>query len=70
MRPLSPHALRHSFVSVAASRGADVAAVSEHVGHASKAFAWARYRHVFPEERQRLTLDFTAPKQAAGQGDK
>lgn len=58
VRALSPHALRHSFVSVAAARGADVAAVSAHVGHASAAFTLAQYRHVFPEERQRLTLDF------------
>ena len=58
VRQLSPHALRHTFVSIAAARGASVAAVSAHVGHSSIAFTLKQYRHVFPEERQRLTLGF------------
>ena len=58
VRQLSPHALRHTFVSVAAARGANVSAISAHVGHASAAFTLAQYRHAYPEESVGLSLDF------------
>jgi site-specific recombinase XerD len=42
---LYPHKLRHSFASVAITHGADVASVSEKLGHADKAVTLRMYTH-------------------------
>ena len=42
---LHPHKLRHSFASVAITSGADVASVSEKLGHADKAVTLRMYTH-------------------------
>ena len=42
---LHPHKLRHSFASVAITSGADVASVSEKLGHADKAITLRMYTH-------------------------
>ncbi len=42
---LHPHKLRHSFASVAITNGADVASVSEKLGHADKSTTLRMYTH-------------------------
>lgn len=42
---LHPHKLRHSFASVAITHGADVASVSEKLGHSDKAVTLRMYTH-------------------------
>jgi integrase len=50
---ISFHDLRHSFASIALSEGADVAAVSKLLGHASPAITMTVYRHVLPGEKRK-----------------
>lgn len=45
IKDLHPHKLRHSFASVAITHGADVASVSEKLGHADKAVTLRMYTH-------------------------
>ena len=42
---LHPHKLRHSFASVAITNGADIASVSEKLGHSDKAVTLRMYTH-------------------------
>lgn len=42
---LHPHLLRHSFASVAITNGADIASVSEKLGHSDKAVTLRMYTH-------------------------
>lgn len=42
---LHPHKLRHSFASVAIVNGADIASVSEKLGHADKSTTLRLYTH-------------------------
>ena len=42
---LHPHKLRHTFASVAITNGADVANVSEALGHSDKAVTLRMYTH-------------------------
>ena len=42
---LHPHKLRHSFASVAITHGADIASVSEKLGHSDKAVTLRMYTH-------------------------
>ena len=42
---LQPHKLRHSFASVAITNGADIASVSEKLGHADKSTTLRLYTH-------------------------
>lgn len=46
---LHPHKLRHSFASVAITHGADVASVSEKLGHSDKAITLRMYTHANEE---------------------
>lgn len=57
---LGAHACRHTFISLQGASGRPVEVVSAHVGHARASFTLDRYRTVFAEEREGLTLDFSA----------
>ena len=46
---LHPHKLRHTFASVAITNGADVASVSEALGHSDKAVTLRMYTHANSE---------------------
>ena len=61
-----PHKLRHSFASVAITNGADVASVSEVLGHADKSTTLRMYTHANEESKRRaanLVLDAIAEGQ-------
>lgn len=61
-----PHKLRHSFASVAITNGADVASVSEVLGHADKSTTLRMYTHANAESKRRaanLVLDAIAEGQ-------
>lgn len=62
---LHPHKLRHSFASVAITNGADIASVSEKLGHADKAVTLRMYTHADQESIQKASQIFRdAVKQA------
>jgi len=62
---LHPHKLRHSFASVAITHGADVASVSEKLGHSDKAVTLRMYTHADQESIRRASNIFrNAIKQA------
>lgn len=50
---LHPHKLRHSFASVAIINGADIASVSEKLGHADKSMTLKMYTHADQESIKR-----------------
>lgn len=50
---LHPHKLRHSFASVAITSGADIASVSEKLGHSDKAVTLRLYTHADAESIKR-----------------
>ena len=50
---LHPHKLRHSFASVAITNGADIASVSEKLGHTDKAVTLRMYTHADQESIKR-----------------
>lgn len=50
---LHPHKLRHSFASVAITNGADIASVSEKLGHSDKAVTLRLYTHADAESIKR-----------------
>ena len=53
-----PHKLRHSFASVAITNGADVASVSETLGHADKGITLRMYTHADEESKKRTSQIF------------
>lgn len=53
-----PHKLRHSFASVAVTYGADIASVSEKLGHSDKAVTLKMYTHADPESIKRASNIF------------
>lgn len=55
---LHPHKLRHSFASVAITYGADVASVSEKLGHSDKAVTLRMYTHADQESMKRASNIF------------
>lgn len=55
---LHPHKLRHSFASIAITSGADVASVSEKIGHADKAITLRMYTHSNPENIRKISQIF------------
>lgn len=62
---LHPHKLRHSFASVAITNGADIASVSEKLGHTDKAVTLRMYTHADQESIKRASQIFRdAVKQA------
>jgi len=63
---LHPHKLRHSFASVAITNGADVASVSEKLGHSDKAVTLRMYTHADAESVKRVGDIFRNALEAAG----
>lgn len=57
---LHPHKLRHSFASIAITNGADVASVSEKLGHSDKAVTLRMYTHADQESMKRASNIFRA----------
>lgn len=55
---LHPHKLRHTFASVAITAGADVANVSETLGHSDKAMTLRIYTHADAASRKRAAQIF------------
>lgn len=55
---LHPHKLRHSFASVAITNGADIASVSEKLGHGDKAVTLRMYTHADQESIKRASQIF------------
>ena len=55
---LHPHKLRHSFASVAITNGADIASVSEKLGHSDKAVTLRMYTHADQESMKRASNIF------------
>lgn len=55
---LHPHKLRHTFASVAITSGADVASVSEALGHSDKAVTLRMYTHANAESISRASQIF------------
>ncbi len=52
---LHPHKLRHTFASIAITNGADVASVSETLGHSDKAVTLRMYTHADEESKRRAS---------------
>ncbi len=55
---LHPHALRHSFASLAITAGADIASVSEILGHTDKAVTLRLYTHAYEDSKRRASEVF------------
>lgn len=60
---LHPHALRHTFASIAITNGADVASVSEKLGHSDKAVTLRMYTHADQESHEAGQPDFPRSNQ-------
>ena len=65
---LHPHKLRHTFASIAITNGADVASVSEALGHSDKAVTLRMYTHADQESISRAADIFRTAIKKAGQG--
>lgn len=65
---LHPHKLRHTFASIAITNGADVASVSEVLGHSDKAVTLRMYTHADQESRKRAAAVTQEAIKKAGQG--
>lgn len=55
---LHPHKLRHTFASIAITNGANVASVSEKLGHSDKAVTLRMYTHADQESMRRASQIF------------
>lgn len=58
IQDMHPHKLRHSFASIAITNGADVASVSEKLGHSDKAVTLRMYTHANDESMKRASQIF------------
>lgn len=56
--PLHPHLLRHTFASIAITAGADIASVSEVMGHTDKAVTLRMYTHASEESKMKSARIF------------
>ena len=65
---LHPHAMRHSFASIAITNGADIASVSEKLGHSDKAVTLRMYTHADQESMRRASQIFREAIKKAEQG--
>ena len=68
VKGLHPHKLRHTFASVAITSGADVASVSEALGHSDKAVTLRMYTHANSESVNNAAKIFREAIKKAGQG--
>lgn len=59
---ISPHGLRHTYVSVQRKLGVPIEQISKQLGHASPAITLAIYSHIFDEDLHDLTLDLSRVK--------
>lgn len=64
---LQPHKLRHSFASIAITNGADVASVSEALGHSDKGVTLRMYTHASEESISRAAQIVRESIRKAGQ---
>lgn len=64
---LHPHKLRHTFASIAITNGADVASVSEKLGHSDKAVTLRMYTHADQESIRRASQIFRDALKNTGQ---
>lgn len=64
---LHPHKLRHTFASIAITSGADVASVSEKLGHSDKAVTLRMYTHADQESMKKASNIFREAIKSAGQ---
>ena len=64
---LHPHKLRHTFASIAITNGADVARVSEKLGHSDKAVTLRMYTHADQESMKRASQIFREALKKAGE---
>ena len=64
---LHPHKLRHTFASIAITNGADVASVSEKLGHSDKAITLRMYTHADQESIRRASQIFRDALKNTGQ---
>ena len=53
-----PHKLRHSYASIAITNGADIASVSENLGHSNKSTTLNMYTHASEEARRKASETF------------
>lgn len=58
IKDFHPHKLRHSFASIAITNGADIASVSEKLGHADKGTTLRMYTHADIEAQKRASEIF------------
>ena len=65
---LHPHKLRHTFASIAITSGADIASVSEKLGHSDKAVTLRMYTHADQESMKRASQIFRDAIKKAEQG--
>lgn len=65
---LHPHKLRHTFASIAITNGADVASVSEALGHSDKAVTLRMYTHASKESISQAAQIVREAIEKAGQG--
>lgn len=64
---LHPHKLRHTFASIAITNGADVASISEKLGHSDKAVTLRMYTHADQESMKRASQIFRDALKKANQ---
>jgi integrase len=57
IRYMSPHSLRHTFVSILASQGHSVQAISLLLSHKTPTTTFRYYRHIFPDEVKALDMN-------------
>lgn len=57
---ITPHGLRHTFVSVQRKFGVSIERISKHLGHKSVLVTLNIYSHIFEEDLEDLTLDLSA----------
>ena len=65
---LHPHKLRHTFASIAITNGADIASVSEALGHSDKAVTLRMYTHSDQESISQAAQIVREAIEKAGQG--
>ena len=65
---LHPHKLRHTFASIAITHGADIASVSEALGHSDKAVTLRMYTHADQESISQAAQIVREAIEKAGQG--